>query len=301
MKKASQAIPIFLDELRLAKRSPHTIRTYQQGLRLFSKIIESDDSLSEENFIFFLQSTDYLKPAAQATYRVAVSRLYQYHAQGIPTKLLIERYGQRVGKRVPTYDKKSRDRLIQYAESLSGDLLALRDRAFLFTLHETGMRISEACARSRSEINFDTGKAVIIGKGNKQGVVRFGDRSLQYIKAYLSARAELDGKSGKPLGSLPLFIRHDPGAGSKIKRVGPGGMWAAFTARAKEAGIEEGSISPHDMRHGFVSDVLEANGGDIVEAMLLVRHEDIGSTQRYSHLSPGRLDDTYNLIFRSQK
>jgi site-specific recombinase XerD len=300
---ASSAIPAFLDELRHAKRSKNTIKTYTQALRLFSKIIGKDDSLSEDNFIKFLQAGQglegELRNSAYVTYRVAVSRLYEYHAPGIPVKLLVERYGQKKSKRNITYNEDALEKLLGYCNGLRGDLRGLRDRAFVLTLADTGLRISEACNLMRADIDFQKARADIIGKGDKAGIIRFSARSLDSIRLYLSARSEIDGKSGKPLGSLPVFARHDPGAGKKIKRVGSSGMWSALADRIKEANLEPGSVTPHKFRHYFVTRILRAKNGNIAKAAEMARHEDINTTRRYTHLAPGEIDQTYDEVFNT--
>lgn len=300
---ASSTIPLFLDELRLAKRSRHTIKTYTQGLRLFEKIVGADGELSEKNLIKFLQATESFRGelgnSSHVTYRAAVSRLYQYHAPGVPVKLLIERYGRKKSKRHINYDEEALEKLLDYCEGLRGDLLALRDRAFVVMLADTGLRISEACSLIRGDIDQNKKRALIIGKGDKSGVVRFSDRALSAIRDYLSARAEIDGRTGKPLASLPVFARHDKGAGTKIKKVGPGGMWSALAGRIREAGIDEKVVSPHKFRHYFVTRVLRGTG-NIIEAQEAARHEDISMTQRYAHLSPGKLDQDYEKIFNQK-
>ena len=94
--------------------------------------------------------------------------------------------------------------MITYCENLKSDELDdLRDRAFVLTLVDTGLRISEACALRRGDIDWNEGRAVIIGKGDKQAVVLFSDRCMRAIKEYLVTRAKLDGQTGKPLIPCP--------------------------------------------------------------------------------------------------
>ena len=84
-------------------------------------------------------------------------------------------------------------------------LRAYRDRAFLLTLADTGFRVHEACKLRRGDVDWNEQHAIIIGKGNKQAVVRFTQRSLEAIKDYLSLRATLN---KGPAASLPpcLFL-----------------------------------------------------------------------------------------------
>lgn len=302
MISASVAIPQYLDAIRLAKKADNTQRTYRHALRTFTRILGKNDELSEKNFIKLLQSTAHLSARTQNTYRVPVARLYEYYAPGIPVKLLIEQYGQKSKKSMIKYNEAGVDKVIEYALTLWGDLLALRDRAFILTGADTGIRISEACSLLRKDIDFERGRAIIIGKGDKPGVVRFSPRSLQAIRDYQAARAELDGKSGRPLGSLPLFARHDPGAGKKVKPVGYKGMGEAFSLRVREAGIteedeaENGPVTFHKLRHRFGTVLIRA-GKPVTVVKILMRHEDINTTMGYTHFTDEEADLAYLDIF----
>ncbi|MBK9781938.1 MAG: tyrosine-type recombinase/integrase [Anaerolineales bacterium] len=70
---------------------------------------------------------------------------------------------------------------------LNVQLRAYRDRAFLVTLADTGFRVHEACNLRRGDIDWNEGRAVIIGKGNKQAVVRFSSRSLSITSRLFQA------------------------------------------------------------------------------------------------------------------
>jgi site-specific recombinase XerD len=67
-------------------------------------------------------------------------------------------------------------------ESPEEKLRYLRDRAFLITLADTGLRVHEACGLRRGDIDWNEGKALVIGKGNRQAVVRFSNRSMQLFE-----------------------------------------------------------------------------------------------------------------------
>ena len=181
-------------------------------------------------------------------------------------------------------------------------LINYRDRAFLITLADTGLRVHEACALRRGDIDWNEGRAIIIGKGNQQAVVRFSRRSLVAIRDYLSLRASLDGGSGKTLGSLPLFARHDRGAGKKIKPITTTTGRNIVTQRVRATlGVEAvGTITPHSFRHYFVTVVLRASG-NLKLAQELARHKNIAVTQRYAHLSDDELDKGYWDIFEDRK
>ncbi|HXF84004.1 MAG TPA: tyrosine-type recombinase/integrase, partial [Anaerolineales bacterium] len=180
-------------------------------------------------------------------------------------------------------------------------LRATRDRAFLLTLADTGLRVHEACALRRGDMDWNAGRAVIIGKGNKQAVVRFSSRSLQALKDYLSHRATMDGNSGRPLPSLPLFARHDKGAGKKVKPITPTTGRNIVKERVEQLLGKEmvGKITPHSFRHYFVTTVLRGTG-NLKIAQELARHKNIQVTQRYAHLADDELDKAYYEVFEKK-
>jgi integrase len=219
---------------------------------------------------------------------------------------LIRQRARRPGQRLPQFEQGNIEIVISFtskiAEAAVSDdterLRNLRDRAFLLTLADTGLRVHEACGLRRGDIDWNEGKALVIGKGDQQAVVRFSARSLLALREYLAARAALDGGSGRPLGSLPLFARHDRGAGKKIKAISTVTGRNIVAQRVREAlGAEAvGTITPHSFRHYFVTIVLRASG-NLKLAQELARHKNIAVTQRYAHLSDDALDRGYAEIF----
>ncbi len=194
-----------------------------------------------------------------------------------------------------------------YSDAAEGEdhikarLRAIRDAAFLLTLADTGLRVHEACALRRGDINWNEGRAIIIGKGDKQAVVRFSTRAMKTLKEYLSARASLDGGSGRPLASLPLFARHDKGAGKKVKPITTTTGRNIVAERVEQILGKEsvGKITPHSFRHYFVTTVLRGSG-NLKLAQELARHKNIQVTQRYAHLNDDELDKGYYEIFEQK-
>jgi integrase len=181
-------------------------------------------------------------------------------------------------------------------------LRAMRDRAFLFTLADTGLRVTEVCNLRLGDLDWSKEQAIIIGKGDKKSVVRFTTRAMRALKDYLSLRAELDGGSGKQLTDLPLFARHDKGTGKKIKPITPTTGRNIVAERARQAlGVNaEGHITPHSFRHYFVSTILRGSG-NLKLAQALARHENIQITQRYAHINDDELDKGYYDIFEKKE
>jgi site-specific recombinase XerD len=173
-------------------------------------------------------------------------------------------------------------------------LILLRDRALILTLADTGLRIHEACKLRRGDIDWNEGKAMIIGKGNRQDIVRISQRALKACKEYLQARAAFDGANHKALASLALFARHDKGTGTKTTGITTTTGRKIVTRRVKQfLGQEaEGTITPHSFRHYFVTKVLKTSN-NLKLAQSLARHKNIAVTQRYAHLTDSELDEGY--------
>lgn len=317
----ASAIKEFLDVVRLA-RSQNTALTYGKALKEFQKLlakakIDPETSpaevLTEDLISKFAMHLKSFSPATEQLYVRAVARLYRHLAAerlaeiNLPRMdILIENRTRKPGIRLPQFPTNDIERVLDFvsnAESLTSDsenerLRAMRDRAFLITLADTGLRVHEACNLRRGDLDWNEGRAIIIGKGDKQAVVRFTTRAMRALKDYLSIRAELDGASGKQLTALPIFARHDKGTGKKVKSITPTTGRNIVSERVKQAlGNEaEGHITPHSFRHYFVSTILKTSG-NLKLAQALARHENIQITQRYAHINDDELDKGYYEVF----
>ncbi len=314
-----QAIASYLDTVKLA-RSKNTADTYGFAMHAFAAFLADNKidvattsitTLSEDFVAGFAMALKQNAPATERLYLQAAMGFYEFLAAenltspNLPRlKLLIRQRARRQGQRLPQFPRDSIEKVLEYIESLppcpteSERLRDLRDRAFLITLADTGLRVHEACSLRRGDIDWNEGRAIIIGKGDKQAVVRFSSRSMKAMQAYLSARAQLDGGSGRPLSSLPLFARHDKGAGKKVKAMTTATGRNIVDERVRQALGDEfqGKITPHSFRHYFVTTVLRASG-NLKLAQELARHANIAVTQRYAHISDDELDQGYHEIF----
>jgi site-specific recombinase XerD len=321
-----QAVKKYIDTLILS-RSARTARTYQNGLNMFLSVLRINkiqpentpcSGLPEDAILWFCTALKDFSPATERLYLTAAKGLYEIIAAenlaivNLPRiTLLIHQRSRRPGVRLPQFPRNAIEDVVEYALNLSSiaaqddleHLRNLRDRAFLVTLADTGLRVHEACNLRRGDIDWQEQRAVVIGKGDREAVVRFSSRSLKAIKDYLAARAGRDGGSGKPLASLPLFARHDKGSGKKITPMTTTSGRNIVAQRVAEAlGAEAvGTITPHSFRHYFVTTVLRGSGGNLKLAQNLARHQNIAVTQRYAHLSDDELDKEYSEIFNPSK
>ena len=315
----------YLESIALA-RSANTARTYANALASFTTTLLDHDidprvtstSQADENWILsFITDLNLYAPATERLYLTAVTGWFEFLAAerlaslNLPRlRLLIQRRARRPGQRLPQFPRRAIEEILDYAKNLASKpsederhrLRLLRDRSFLLTLADTGLRVHEACELRRGDVDWAEARAVLIGKGDRQAVVRFSQRAISALKDYLTTRAALDGGSGRPLRALPLFARHDKAAGKKVLPISTTTGRAIVATRTRQALGEEavGTVTPHSFRHYFVTTVLRGSGGNLKLAQELARHRSIAVTQRYAHLSDDELDRSYYDIFDSR-
>jgi site-specific recombinase XerD len=324
----AQAIEKYLANIRTA-RSEHTGRTYANALSVFSRVLIERwkdpektpvEKLNEDGIAWFAAYLKTFSAATEQLYLTAAAGFYEFVAAermaeiNLPRmRLLIRQRSRRPGVRLPQFPSDDIEKIIDFMSDPSkfmpldrdnGEnerLRAIRDAAFLLTLADTGLRVHEACDLRRGDIDWNEGRAIVIGKGNQQAMVRFSSRSMKALKEYLAARASLDGGSGRPLTSLPLFARHDKGAGKKVKPITTTTGRNIVAERVEQILGKEsvGKITPHSFRHYFVTTVLRGSG-NLKLAQELARHKNIQVTQRYAHLSNDELDKGYYEIFEKK-
>lgn len=311
-----QAIDHYLKQVKRSK-SQRTAAAYGQGLRAFAACLadlnfeQADISTLSphwmETFLNYLQkqsvSTEHL-------YTTAVAGFYHYVAAQewatLNLSTLNFELGQRrnQGQRLHVFPENDVEKVLVFVQTevthppknLPEKLTLYRDTALLITLADTGLRVSEACGLRRGHIDWERKRAVIIGKGDKQAIVRFSQRAVQAIQTYLSIRFEFDRAQGRP-DVLPLFARHDKKAGKKVLPI------STRTAEnivadyvVKVLGEEaQGTITPHTFRHYFVTRA--ARHHDILLAQHLARHESINTTSGYTHLTDTEIDAAYAAVF----
>lgn len=166
------------------------------------------------------------------------------------------------------------------------ELMVLRDRAILFVLFSTGLRVSELRSLPR-EIDLTRDEVTVRGKGEKVRIVFLSEDAKQAIRDYLEKRADIDDA---------LFISH---AKRDAKKDGTDGS-RRLTTRSIERIVEKYAIkagvtkrvTPHTIRHSFATDLLR-NGADIRSVQALLGHADISTTQIYTHVSNTHLREVH--------
>lgn len=156
--------------------------------------------------------------------------------------------------------------------------LGQRDRLILEMLYATGVRVSELVNIKISDISGKTIK--ILGKGNKERIVRFGEYCEEILKMYLN-----DGHYKLNSSSQYLFLNNSGG------QLTDRGVRYLLDKIISKTTIEK-KISPHMIRHSFATHLLN-EGCDILTVQELLGHESLTATSIYTHVTNDRLKDVY--------
>ncbi|MBR5355198.1 MAG: site-specific tyrosine recombinase XerD [Alphaproteobacteria bacterium] len=166
---------------------------------------------------------------------------------------------------------------IELLISSAGDIkTSVRLRCMIELLYASGLRVSELCELPLSANLGD--KLLIHGKGAKERLVPMHEGAQDALRKWLNVRGETDSKYVFPTNSATGHITRD-------------GFFKILKKCAVLAGIDPKRVSPHVLRHSFASHLL-ANGANLRVIQTMLGHEDISTTQIYTHVLPEKLRDT---------
>lgn len=160
----------------------------------------------------------------------------------------------------------------------TGTARGLRDRAMLELLYATGLRVSELVGLRLDQLNLRLGAVRVVGKGGKERLVPVGEEARDWLERYLR-EARGDFVSGRRLDTLFPTPRR-----SSMSRQG---FWVLIRRYAAAAGIRN-AVSPHQLRHAFATHLL-AHGADLRAVQMLLGHQNVTTTQIYTHVERERL------------
>ncbi len=169
----------------------------------------------------------------------------------------------------------SETEILELIRMPDGGRTSLRDRTILELLYATGLRVSELIKLKRSDINLEAGFVITMGKRSKERVVPLGTYSRDAIKLYLETE--------KPKGP---YLFPNRGNGTLTRQA----IWKIIRKYSRQ--MERGHISPHTIRHTFATHLLQG-GADLRSVQILLGHEDISTTQIYTHVDSKRLKEIH--------
>ncbi len=160
--------------------------------------------------------------------------------------------------------------------------LSLRDQALLELLYASGIRVSELVALDMQDVDLHSGTLRVQGKGRRERQVFFGKTAAQALRAYLEERPSAPQGQATPA----LFVNHRGG------RLSTRGVQLLVKKHCQRTGLPA-RTSPHTMRHAFATHLLD-NGADLRAIQELLGHQQLSTTQKYTHVSTDRMLEVYD-------
>lgn len=284
-------IKFYLEYLKYERRvSNNTVESYGENLKKLTQNINKDIlSLTTSDIRMILNNME-TSPKTKAHYLSVLNSFYNYMIfNGIIKNNPCS------GIKLPKLEKKLPNYLtIEEIDKLLDIKLIkpidYRNKAMLEVLFATGTRISELINLTLNQIDYNECIIRVLGKGKKDRIIPIGNTAMEYLKLYIN---EYRGFILKTKNSEYVFINKN---GTKISRQG---FFKILKKLVKEAGIEK-DVSPHTLRHSFATYLLN-NGADLRIIQELLGHENLVTTEIYSHLSNKKIEEDYQHHPRAHK
>lgn len=155
----------------------------------------------------------------------------------------------------------------------------LRDQALLELLYGSGLRVSELCGVRRSDLDLTAGTVRVMGKGAKERIVPMSDPSVAAVRAWL--------RDGRPTMASDAEVGDLAFVNQRGRPLTPRDVRRVLDRRSLEP------THPHALRHTYATHLLDG-GADLRSVQELLGHEDLATTQIYTHVSRERLRDVFD-------
>ena len=183
----------------------------------------------------------------------------------------------RIGRSLPKTLTEDQVEALLHAPN-TDEPLGHRDRTMLELLYATGLRVSELINLKQSQINFNQGVLRIVGKGDRERLIPFGDESQHWLREFI------DGARRKILLGRQTDYLFPTRRGDCMTRQA---FWHIIKRHTQKAGIDK-KLSPHSLRHAFATHLLN-HGADLRVVQLLLGHSNLSTTQIYTHVARERM------------
>ncbi len=282
---------LFLHYLIAEKRlSPNTVNAYGSDLRFFldflaGKNINRPSDVTSDHICAFFRSCHRQKISSRSNARrlAALKSFFDFllKENQIPASPVTDIDPPKTGLSLPkALNLHDVDRLLKIPLQKTPHIL--RDYAMLYLLYASGMRVSELVQLPVNSCSLTSCHVRIMGKGNKERIVPFGEATGERITDYLEhGRPALMKKKSSPF----LFLSNRGTAMTRAR------FWQIINTIAASAGIRQ-RISPHMLRHSFATHLL-AGGADLRAVQMMLGHSDIATTQIYTKIDTDRLKETH--------
>ena len=279
--------------------SPETLRAYENDLIQFETHlkgefqIETDEDLTKLNSAHFRSFAGMLMKNAETSSVARKMSTLRSFFRYLKRKGVVEKSwlalipSPKLEQKLPDFLKIEEVFELMKAPDQTG-WIGTRDRALFEILYGSGLRVSEVESLRKSSFEFKPGWIRVEGKGRKERLVPLTDSASDALSEYLKVRPE-------PKEPDLIFIgyRGTPLTARSIARILARNMMRA--ALLSPQWIDENRhVSPHALRHSFATHLLSA-GADLRSIQELLGHSRLSTTQRYTHLNLGEIQDAYLL------
>ena len=288
----------YLEYLKYQKNySDYTIENYKHDILEYLNYLESE-SLNYKDIVysdirFYLMYLKENKNDNNTSINRKLSSLrgfYKYMAnEGIvKTNVFSLVNGPKKSKKLPRYfEYNELEELFKVPDIRTP--LGQRDSLILEMLYATGVRVGELVSIKVGDIDLGRRNIIILGKGNKERFVTYGEYCEDILKIYLKdGRERLNTRN-----SDYLFLNNNGG------ELTDRGVRFILDKLIQKTSINK-SISPHMIRHSFATHLLN-EGCDLLTVQKLLGHESIKATQIYTHVTTDRLKEVYYNSFPRAK
>ncbi len=291
----STAVARFLRYLEVERNaSPLTLKSYREDLSLLLEYIKQTRGTTEisPGTITPKQLRDYIARMHQAGYasttiarRTASLRSFFRFGQRegwVETNPAKPLRNPRKGRTLPHV--LSPEEIVRLLEAPSPTTpLAIRDRAILETMYSAGLRISELVGLCLGDLDLRQGVARVRGKGRRERLAPLGSHAVKALRQYLARRKV---HPREPQGDAsPVFLNR---FGRRLTTRSVARMLEKYL---KITGLDR-RTTPHSLRHSFATHLLQ-RGADIRSVQELLGHKSLLTTQIYTHVNPGSLQEAY--------
>lgn len=280
----------YLEYLKYQKNySDYTVENYKHDIIEYLEYLNSENlsfkDIEYSDIRFYLMYLKDTKKDDNTSINRKLSSLrgfYKYLAnEGIvKTNVFSLVNGPKKSKKLPRYfEYNELEELFNVPDTRTP--LGQRDSLILEMLYATGVRVGELVNIKVSDIDLGRRNIIILGKGNKERFVTYGEYCEDILKTYLNnGRFYLNSKS-----SDYLFLNNNGG------RLTDRGVRFILDKLIQKTSINK-NISPHMIRHSFATHLLN-EGCDLLTVQKLLGHESIKATQIYTHVTTDRLKEVY--------
>lgn len=273
--------------------SLNTWNSYENDLNLFLSMLNDEDNIEKlceedfKNFIHYCYDRNYSVSSIMRK-ESSIKSFYLFlknsnlYSGSIPTFQTPKK-----PQRLPVCLSVEEVNLLLKAPDIKSDS-GLRDKAMLETMYSCGLRVSELLSLKIDNISFQQRIITVFGKGSKERKVPISDYSLSFVVEYIQkSRIKNKGQDSKI-----LFLNKQ---GNKISRIY---FYKQIEKYAQIVGIKK-KISPHTLRHSFATHLLDG-GAQLRSVQIMLGHENISTTQIYTHVSSSRIKNAYDLFMNKK-